>query len=85
MNYSNLLIILNNEFLVEGTMNLWYNPTPTPPTTLPINAPKTGTGINIYPATADPIPIEVFTPKWPIFFSLFYILKTLFENTLWTE
>lgn len=47
MVYSNRLIIPIKEFFVDGTINLWYNPTPTPPTTLPINAPKTGTGINI--------------------------------------
>lgn len=85
MNSSNLFIIPNNEVLVEGTMNFWYTPIPTPPTTLPTTAPTIGIGINIYPAIADPTPIEVFTPKLPKIFNLFYILKTLFENVFWKE
>lgn len=78
-------IIFIRDDLVEGTTNFWYNPTPTPPTTDPINAPKTGIGIRIYPATADPKPIDVFTPICPIVLSLFLVETTLFENNLCSE
>lgn len=36
-------------------MNLLYKPAATPPTAVPIIAPNTGTGINIYPAIAPPL------------------------------
>ena len=47
------------ECLVLGTKNLPYKLIATPPTVPPIIAPRTGIGIKIYPATAEPIPTEL--------------------------
>lgn len=80
--FRSLATMFSIELRVLGITNLWYSPTPTPPIKLPINAPNTGTGINNYPAMADPIPIEVLMPIWPIFLILLGISTTLLEKTL---
>lgn len=73
----NSLIITLIYGFVLGTMNLLYKLMATPPTVPPIIAPSTGTGIKIYPATAEPIPTELVTPKWAMFLIFSFLSTTL--------